>query len=67
MHLLRNNVFNFSEESAINEVIVKQFTNYQRLSFVKMLVKLLSDRLISVKESYEIIQLNMLKDQELCT
>ena len=59
-----DNVFHFPEESAINEAIVKQFTNHQRLSFVKILVKRLLDILISAKENYEIIQL---KDQELCT
>ena len=42
-HLFGNNVFHFFEESAINEVIVKQFTNYQRLCFVKIHVKRLLD------------------------
>ena len=38
-HLFSNNVWHFSEESAIVQVIVKQFTNYQRLHFVKILLK----------------------------
>ena len=39
-HLFSNNVFHFSEESDVIEVIVKKFTNYQRLHvrYVKILV-----------------------------
>ena len=39
LHLLSNNVYHFSEESAIMKAIVKQFVNYQRLRFLKILVK----------------------------
>ena len=38
-HVFSNNVYHFSEELAIIKVIVKQFTNYQRLRFLKKLIK----------------------------
>ena len=42
-HLCSNSVHNFSKELALFEIIVKEFTNYQRLLFVKILVKRLLD------------------------
>ena len=43
LHFFSNNNYHFSEESAVIKVKVKQFTNYQRLLFVKVLGKRLLD------------------------